>query len=67
MHQQENECTEVIYERLEAALLNMKLVGGNMHLEELQSKEKSINPLHSYKYNVVTVKDKLMGTLLVES
>ena len=53
MRQQDNEYTEVVSERLESALLNMKLLGGNMHPEELQSTEKVIN--NSRSYNDTTI------------
>ena len=37
-HQQYNESTKGISERLDSALLNLKLVGGNMQPEELKMK-----------------------------
>ena len=40
MCQQDNEYTEGIYELLDSELLNLNLVGGNMHPEELQVEEK---------------------------
>ena len=45
----------------------MKLVGGNMHPYEIQSKEKVINTSRSDEDNAVNVEDKLMGTLLIDS
>ena len=45
----------------------MKLFGGNMHPEELQAKEKVINPSRSDEYTDVTVEEKLTGTLLINT
>ena len=60
IRQQDNESTEGISERLESALLNMNLVGGNMHPEELQAKEKVTNPSCSYEDTAVTM-EKIHG------
>ena len=38
MRQQDNESTEGISELPDSALLHLKMVGGNMHPEDLQSK-----------------------------
>ena len=65
--QQRNGPTEGISKNLESELLNLKLVGGNMYTEELQSKEKFINNSCSEEANYVNVEEKIMGTLLIES
>ena len=67
MHQQDNISGEGISEHLDSTLLNLKLVGGNMHPEELQAKQKVINILCSDKDTAVTVEKKLMGSLLIDS
>ena len=67
MRQKYNEYTEGISERLDSALLNLNMVGGNMNPEELQYKEKVINTSRSDKDTDVTVEDKLTGTLLIKS
>ena len=45
----------------------MNIIGGKIHPEELQAKEKFINPLSSDEAIAVTVEEKLMGTLLINS
>ena len=60
MRQQENEYTDRISELLDSTLLNLKLVGGNMHPEELQAKEKVTNPSCSYEDTAVTM-EKIHG------
>ena len=67
MSQQEKIYTEGISERLESALLNLNLDGGNMHIEELQANERVINTSRSDEDTAVTVEDKLIVTLLIDS
>ena len=55
MRQQDNKYTEVIYDRLDSALLNLKLVGGNIHPKELQARETFLNTSCSEKYTDITV------------
>ena len=38
--QQDNDYNEGIYERLDSTLLNLKLVSGKIHSEELKTKQK---------------------------
>ena len=45
----------------------MNIIGGKIHPEELQAKEKFINPYSSYEATSITVEDKLMWTLLFQS
>ena len=67
MCHQDKKYNEGIYKRLYSALLNLKLVGGNMHPEELQAKRKVINISCSYEATAVTMEYKLMETLLNKS
>ena len=55
MCQQGNKITEGINKRLNSLLLNIKLVGGYMHPEELQAKKKVINTSRSDEDTTVTV------------
>ena len=66
IHQQDNESTEDISERIDSVLLNLKLVCGNMHPEGSE-KKKDRNSTNNDEDNYVTVEDKLMGILLIES
>ena len=67
MPQKDKKYTEGISKHLNYALINLNLVGGNMHPEELQDKEKVINSSRSDEYNAVTMEDKLVGGLIINS
>ena len=65
MCQQDKKSTESISERLESGLLNLKLAGGNMNVEELRAKGKVTNHSRSDEYTAVIGEENLMGTLLI--
>ena len=67
MRQQDKESTWGISERLDSVLLNLKLVGGNTHPKELQSKIKVINPLRLDKDTAISVEYNIAGALLINS
>ena len=67
MRHQDRKSNERIFEQLDSMYLNLKLVGGNMHPEELQAKQKVVNILCSDKDTAVTVEKNLMGSLLIDS
>ena len=67
MHNKGKESNEGISERLESALPNLKLVGGKMHPEEFQAKEKFINTSRSDKDTVVTVEENIIGNIIIDS
>ena len=67
MIQQDDKSTEVNSEHLDSALLNLKLVGGKIHPEELQAKVKIINHSRLDEDTDVIMEEKLMGDLLINS